>query len=109
MPRRTIRITLVALTCLASVVAASSPAAAELPSDAVRTSDAWEWLPAAGTDGAHFYLAWTQNSKTRPRHDDAFVSIDDRKPFRINHSGTTGFTGGADGSTVVFQEVDGNR
>lgn len=58
------------------------------------------------------YLTWTQNSTARPNHYNAFGGpLDAASRFRLNLSGTSGFTGGIDPGTnvAIYQQIDGGR
>ena len=98
------RATLVAVV-LAIVVAGAVPALASFTQSGVKTTSLREWIPAA-SDG---YFAWSQNSASRPRHTDYFVEPTGESAYRANSKGTFGYGGGIDGTTLIYQEVNGRR
>jgi hypothetical protein len=58
------------------------------------------------------YLTWTQNSEARPNRFNAFGgALDGSGRFRLNESGTTGFTGGIDPGTnvAIYQQIADGR
>jgi hypothetical protein len=88
---------------LAAVAAVTATAWASVPDTPVRAGRAHEVLPSA--DGDAGYLAWTQNSAARPKHYDAFVSLSGAPKVMVNATGTSGYNGGIDGTTLVYQQV----
>lgn len=66
---------------------------------------AQEFSPAA--DGA--YVAWAGNSSARPNHFNVFFSQNAGTPQRVNPPGTRGWTGGIDGTELVYTESDADR
>jgi hypothetical protein len=82
------------------------PASAEFSPAPVRTTDAFEVSPAAGNDGINDLLAWSQNSRRRPRHLDAFVKVNGDPADRVNPRGTSGFAGGFDGDSFIYQQAN---
>src|SRR3954465_15388914 len=73
--------------------------------DLVRGSKLEETVPTANAT----YLAWTQNSKRHPKHHDVYARTFGQSSvkFKVNASGTSGFTGGIDPSTntLVYTQV----
>jgi hypothetical protein len=88
---------------LAVVSAVTATAWASVPDTPVRAGRSHEALPSA--DGDAGYLAWTQNSAARPKHYDAFVSLSGAPKVMVNATGTSGYNGGMDGTTLVYQQV----
>ena len=94
------------------LVAGTIPAHAVGTPTPVKTSKAFEWLPAGGTDGVSTFFAWTQNIVGRPSApDSAFFQLGSDAPRRINPGGTYGFVGGFDPgtSTLAYQQAAGNN
>lgn len=91
---------------LAAVVALLAvPAAyALLAQHGVKTNRVYEQLPAAATDAATEYFAWTQNSRAKPNHFDAFLTRTGDSRVKLNSKGE-GFVGGIDPPVVAFQQV----
>jgi hypothetical protein len=73
--------------------------------DLVRGSKLEETVPTANAT----YLAWTQNSKRHPKHHDVYARAfgQTSEKFKVNASGTSGFTGGIDQSTntLVYTQI----
>ncbi|MFL5766695.1 MAG: TolB family protein [Actinomycetota bacterium] len=73
--------------------------------DLVRGSKLEETVPTANAT----YLAWTQNSKRRPKHHDVYARTFGQSSvkFKVNATGTSGFTGGIDQSTntLVYTQI----
>lgn len=73
--------------------------------DLVRGSKLEETVPTANAT----YLAWTQNSKRHPKHHDVYARAFGQSSvkFKVNATGTSGFTGGIDRSTntLVYTQV----
>lgn len=93
------------LCALALVVAGAVPAVAAFDQSPVKTGRVYEWLPAAD-DG---YFAWSQNSLARPRHTDYFAEPTGESAYKVNPQGTFGYGGGIDGTTLIYQQVNGRR
>lgn len=92
-----------AMLSLAVVAAVTATAWASVPDTPVRAGRSHEVLPSA--DGDAGYLAWTQNSAAKPKHYDAFVSTSGAPKVMVNAAGTSGYNGGIDGTTLVYQQV----
>jgi hypothetical protein len=88
---------------LAVVAAVTATAWASLADTPVRAGRVSEALPSA--DGDAGYLAWSQNSAAKPKHYDAFVSLSGAPKVTVNATGTSGYNGGIDGTTLVYQQV----
>ena len=88
---------------LAVVAAVTAAAWASVPDTPVRAGRASEALPSA--DGDAGYLAWSQNSAAKPKHYDAFMSLSGAPKLMVNATGTSGYNGGIDGTTLVYQQV----
>lgn len=74
----------------------------------VKTTRAYEQLPAAATDGTTEYFAWTQNSRAKPNHFDAFLTRTGDSRVKLNAKGEA-FVGGIDPPAVAYQQiVNGN-
>jgi len=92
------------------LVAGAIPAHAVGTPTPVKTSKAFEWLPAGGTDGVNTYFAWTQDIIGRPKApDSAFFQVGSGPAHRINPGGTYGFMGDFDAgtSTLAYQQSAG--
>jgi hypothetical protein len=74
----------------------SRPRAVVLDNDRIS-----EVIPAAQGDT----LLWSQNSRQRPRHFDAFLKEAGTPKIRLNPAGTAGYPGGIAGDDVIFQVV----
>jgi hypothetical protein len=98
--RKRIAAVIVPLAVVAAVTATAWASVADTP---VRAGRSHEELPSA--DGDAGYLAWTQNSAARPRHYDAFESLSGAPKVMVNATGTSGYNGGIDGTTLVYQQV----
>jgi hypothetical protein len=92
-------------------VMAGTPASA-LPSEGlarqhppVIETGAQEFSPAA--DGA--YVAWAGNTTARPNRFNVYFSQNGGAPQRVNPPGTRGWTGGIDGTDLVYTESDADR
>jgi len=93
---------LIAAAVIALVVA---PSASALPDQVgVKTSRLDEQLPAAATDGTTEYFAWSQNSRTRTNHFDAFLTRTGDPQVKLNRRGL-GHVGGIEPPVVVYQQV----
>lgn len=72
-----------------------------IPSFNVRArSRIWEFDPAVVENG----LAWSQNTRERPRRVDAYLQEGKRRRV-VNAPGTDGLVGNVDGSTLVYTEI----
>jgi hypothetical protein len=94
------------------LVAGSLPAYAVATPTPVKTTKAFEWLPAAGHNGPDTYLAWTQDILNKPNAPfSAFFQVNAGVTRRINPHGVTGFLGDFDAgtSTVAVQQVTGSN
>lgn len=60
-----------------------------------------EATPAAGGD----YLAWAKSRRGRPRVLDVWAQQQGKAAFKVNAPRSTGWAGGIDGGTLVFQQV----
>jgi hypothetical protein len=72
----------------------------------VKTTRVYEQLPAAATEGSTNYFAWTQNSRARRNHFDAFLTRTGDPRVKLNTTGE-GYMGGVDPPLVVYQQVAG--
>jgi hypothetical protein len=70
----------------------------------VKTSSRDEFLPTAGED----FLAWTQNRAGGRFAFKAFAQPDGGSSFGVS-SGGVGFTGGIDGTRIVYQQLNKRR
>jgi hypothetical protein len=83
----------------------AAPAAyALLGQHGVKTTRLYEQLPAAATEGSTNYFAWTQNSRSRRNHFDAFLTRTGDPRVKLNTSGE-GFMGGIDPPLVAYQQI----
>jgi hypothetical protein len=89
---------LVMPTAIAAQAPSSSSAASTLTG--VRTTARSELGPAA----ARGVLAWSQNSRRRPRHYDLYVKLHRRTAFKVNRHRTQAYPGDIDGSTLVYSQ-----
>jgi hypothetical protein len=87
------------------LVAGAVPAAATVTVKPLIATTRNEQEP-AGQPGT---LAWSRNSQAHPHHYDVVVKMGNASPTRMNASRTTGFMGGVDGPTAVFQQVRHNE
>ncbi|MBA2724461.1 MAG: hypothetical protein H0U53_00585 [Actinobacteria bacterium] len=55
------------------------------------------------------YIAWSQNSAARPRHEDLYAQPDGAAKFKVNAPRTEGFGGNIDGSTLVYTQWRNGR
>ena len=88
---------------LALVVAAAAQAASL---DEVLDDPAVNESFSSASDG---YLAWTANSEARPRRVHSYVMADAGSPVRVNPNGTQSFGSAIDGTTIVYEEFDGEQ
>jgi len=86
------------------VLVAAPSADALLDQVGVKTSRLYEQLPAATTDGSTNYFAWTQNSRSKPNHYDAFLTRTGDPRVKVNTKGEA-FVGGIDPPMVAYQQV----
>ena len=103
--RRMPACTLMAAMVAAVLVAEAVPAAAAVRVKPLIATKRAEQEP-AGEPGT---LAWSRNSRAYPRHFNVVVKVGGASPVRMNAQGTTGFMGGLDGSTAVFQQVKAGK
>jgi len=89
------------LVVLAAVAVTAADAAVRQTPEPVRATRLDEQNPAAAAG----VVAWTQNSRARPRHYDAYVKVGAGTPMKINARGTEGWLGGIDGARLVYQQV----
>jgi hypothetical protein len=90
------------------VAIVASPAAAATSLHKVLGGPEAQTLPFANDT----YLIWTQNSTGRPNHYNAWGGpLDASSRFRLNATGTAGFTGGLDPdeNVAIYQQVDDGR
>jgi hypothetical protein len=67
----------------------------------VVATGASEMFPAADDT----YVAWSANTNRRPRHFNVFFSQSGGPKQRVNPPGTEGFTGGIDGTELIYSEL----
>jgi hypothetical protein len=68
---------------------------------AVKTSARNEIRPAVLGD----WLAWSESRAARPRTFDVWAQRGAAAPVKVNIGGTQGYTGGIDGSRLVYQQI----
>jgi hypothetical protein len=71
----------------------------------VRTTRREEFYPAAAVG----YLAWSENSRSRPNHYNLFVKPQGSAKFKVNPRRTQAFAGNIDGTTLVYRQDRGNQ
>ena len=69
----------------------------------VKATSRNETAPAAGND----WLAWSRSRGNRPTPYDVFAQQTGHPAFKVNPKGTQAFTGGIDGTTLVYQLLRG--
>jgi len=84
------------------LVATASAATTPAP---VKTSTRNEATPAAG--GAYF--SWAKSRRGRLHTYDVWAQQEGQAPFKVNAPGTSGWSGGIDGSRLVYQQVRRGR
>jgi hypothetical protein len=90
------------------LILAAAPAGAAVVLDKVLGGPEAQFLPFANET----HLIWTQNSEARPNHYNAFGgALDATGRFRLNDTGTNGFTGGIDPGTnvAIYQQTNDGR
>jgi hypothetical protein len=92
------------ITAVAAALIAAPAAYALLAQHGVKTSGLYERLPAAATDGTTEYFAWSQNSRARRQHFDAFLKRTGDPRVKLNTKGL-GWVGGIDPPAVAYQQV----
>jgi hypothetical protein len=92
---------LISLGGLLAVVTAS---AATAPSP-VKSSPRNEGTPAAGGD----YFSWAKSRRGHPRIYDAWAQRSGSAAFKVNAPGTSGWSGGIDGTRLAYQELRGRN
>jgi hypothetical protein len=80
------------------LVATASATTAPVP---VKTSTRNENTPAA--DGV--YLSWAKSRRGHPHVFDAWAQAEGSAPFKVNAPGTSGWSGGIDGTRLVYQQL----
>jgi hypothetical protein len=93
----------VALVMLGALLIAAGAVAAE--PTAVKTGPRNEIRPA----GAGEWLVWSESRPGRPGTFDVWAQRGAAEPFRVNASGTQAYSGGIDGTRLVYQQVRPRR
>jgi hypothetical protein len=75
---------------------------ANLAQTAVKANPKIKEIEPSATDT---YFAWTRNSLAHPNHLDAYAQPFGQAPFKVNAEGTQGFSGGIDGTTLVYEQM----
>jgi hypothetical protein len=75
-----------------------------LSQQGVKTTRLYEQVPAAATDGATDYFAWSQNSRAHRNRFNAYLTRTGEARVKLNSKGN-GFLGGIDPPTVAYQQV----
>ena len=88
----------------AAALIAVPAAYALLAQHGVKTTGLAEYFPAAATDGTTEYFAWSQNSRARRSHYDAFLTRTGDSRVKLNGTGQ-GYIGGIDPPMVAYQVV----
>jgi hypothetical protein len=89
---------------IAVALLAVPTAYALLAQEGVKTTRLYEQVPAAATEGSTNYFAWTQNSRSKPKHFDAFLKRSGDLRVTLNRKGEA-FVGGIDPPMVAYQQV----
>jgi hypothetical protein len=100
--RRKRKLALVAVAALAVTTTAVLAASTPVP---VKKSARNELAPAAGDE----WFAWSRSRQRRPRVYDVFAQQTGQSAFKVNPRGTAAYSGGIDGTMLVYQLVRGNR
>jgi len=91
---------------LVSIAFTTASSAIELdPTQVKADPDINEYYGSASGD----FIAWTANSESAPRKQNAFVQMGGEAKVRVNPSGTYGESGGFDGSTFVWTQWSDTR
>ncbi|HXJ66675.1 MAG TPA: hypothetical protein VNN79_23190 [Actinomycetota bacterium] len=99
--RRHVRITAVAGLAALALLVGAVPASASQPAAVIHSQ-----LQERGPAGGGGYLFWLQNSVADPNHSVLFAKKSGRPKFRVNAPNTQGWSGGIDGSTLVYQQTN---
>jgi hypothetical protein len=89
---------LVLLSAGGLLVATAAASTAPAP---VKASSRNEDTPAAAGE----YFSWAQSRRAHPRLFDVWAQQGGAAPFKVNASGTSGRSGGIDGTRLVYQQV----
>jgi hypothetical protein len=100
--RRKRNFAVVALAAAALAVTATIAIGASTPTP-VKASPRNEVAPAASAD----WFAWSRSRGKRQSPFDVFAQQTGRAAFKVNPKGTQAFTGGIDGTTLVYQLIRG--
>jgi hypothetical protein len=95
---------LLALASLAALAAAAIAYAAVTGPFPVKTTTANEMVPAANAN----WFAWSQSAAATPNKVSLLAEpfpLNNGDQFKVNRTGTQGWSGGIEGSTLVYQEV----
>ena len=90
----------VAASCLVLIGASGAARVATTPIP-VKASARNEVSPAAGSG----FFTWAKSRRGHPHVYDVWGQQDGQPPFKINAPGTSGFGGGIDGTTLVYQQI----
>jgi hypothetical protein len=99
---RKIAVILTTFTLAAVLTGAATPG---VPQSAVKTGTANEQSPAVTTG----WFAWTQSSADHPNRTNVraeAMPVDGASVFQVNDPGTRAWTGGIEGSQLVYQQID---
>ena len=102
--RRKRKFALVASAVAGLVLITTAALAASTPVP-VKNGPRNEFAPAAGD----VWFAWSQSRRHHPRLFDVFAQQTGGAAFKVNHKGTLAYTGGIDGTTLVYQLIRGGR
>jgi hypothetical protein len=102
--RRKRNFAVVAIAAVSVALSTSFAIAASAPV-AVKTSSRNEIAPAAAGD----WFAWSRSRGKRESPFDVFAQQTGSLPFKVNPKGTQAFTGGIDGTTLVYQLIRGRH
>lgn len=89
-----------AASCLVLIGASSAAPTATTPIP-VKASVRNEGTPAAGSG----FFTWAKSRRGHPKVYDVWGQQEGQPPFKINALGTSGFGGGIDGTTLVYQQI----
>ena len=100
--RRKRKLAVVVLAAAALVVSAAASLAASSPVP-VKATPRNEISPAAGND----WFAWSKSRGTRESPFDVYAQQTGYAAFKVNPKGTQAYTGGIDGTTLLYQLIRG--
>jgi hypothetical protein len=99
--KRTLELLAAAAASCLVLIGASGAAQIDTTPVPVKTSARNELSPAAGSG----FFTWAKSRRGHPRVYDVWGQQEGQPPFKINAPGTSGFGGGIDGTTLVYQQI----